>query len=229
MAARCEDEGTSPKEYVVTRCESIGTNLIEIEWSNFHGKQSNNVSLVQSSCLATPFSANELARAWASRLLSSVWSESLLLPLLTSWLHEDGSQREGETLVECPALEKKIEDYKTFLRDFQRLMGPAWFAQVGGIATIDRQLIMIDALVSTAQAELQQSYNAHTLAHYLSVVFLMVRDNRLTTDARIVAIEADYQRRGGTGLNRRHNVVLFTTGNLYEHISGKELSSAWEG
>ncbi len=70
--------------------------------------------------------------------------------------------------MECPALEKKIEEYKAFLRDFQRLMGPAWFEQVGGIATIDRQLIMVDALVSTAQAELQQSYNAHTLAHYLS-------------------------------------------------------------
>jgi hypothetical protein len=85
----------------------------------------------------------------------------------------------------------------------------------------------IDALVSSAQAELQQSYNAHTLAHYLSRVFLTVRDNRLTTDARIVAIEADYQRRGGTGLNRRHNVVLYATGNLYEHLSEKELSSLW--
>jgi len=88
-------------------------------------------------------------------------------------------------------------------------------------------LIMVDALVSTAQAELQQSYNAHTLAHYLARVFLTVRDHRLTTDARIVAVEAEYQRRGGTGLNSRHNVVLFTTGNLYEHMSGKELSSAW--
>ena len=86
---------------------------------------------------------------------------------------------------------------------------------------------MVDALVSTAQAELQQSYNAHTLAHYLARVFLTVRDNRLTTDARIVAVEAEYQRRGGTGLNSKHNVVLFTTGNLYEHMSGKELSSAW--
>jgi|GEM_PF-4210567 hypothetical protein len=64
MAARCEDGGTSPNEYVVTRCESIGTNLIEIEWSNFHGKQSNNVAFVQNSCLTTSFSANELARAW---------------------------------------------------------------------------------------------------------------------------------------------------------------------
>ena len=131
--------------------------------------------------------------------------------------------------MEGPALEKHIEEYKAFLRDFQRVMGPAWFAQVGGIATIDRQLLMIDALVSSAQAELQQSYNAHTLAHYLSRVFLTVRDHRLTTDARIVAIEADYQRRGGNGLNRRHNVLLFTAGSLYEHISGKELSSAWEG
>ncbi|HKV02279.1 MAG TPA: hypothetical protein VJQ26_09155, partial [Ktedonobacteraceae bacterium] len=82
--------------------------------------------------------------------------------------------------MECPALEKKIEDYKTFLRDFQRVMGPAWFEQIGGIATIDRQLIMIDALVSTAQTKLQQSYNAHTLAHYLSMVFTTVRDHRLT-------------------------------------------------
>ena len=44
MAARCEDEGTSPNEHVVTRCESISTNLIEIEGGNFHGKQSNNVT-----------------------------------------------------------------------------------------------------------------------------------------------------------------------------------------
>ena len=130
--------------------------------------------------------------------------------------------------MECPALEKKIEEYKAFLRNFQRLMGPAWFEQIGGMATIDRQLIMIDALVSTAQAELQHYYNAHTLTHYLSAVFLTVRDNRLTTDSRIVAVEAEYQRRGGTGLNSKHNVVLYTTGNLYEHMSGKELSSAWE-
>jgi hypothetical protein len=130
--------------------------------------------------------------------------------------------------MECPAFEEKIEEYKAFLRDFQRLMGPAWFEQVGGMATINRQLIMIDALVSKAQAELQHYYNAHTLAHYLSVVFLTVRDNRLTTDSRIVAVEAEYQRRGGTGLNSKHNVVLYTTGNLYEHMSGKELSSAWE-
>ena len=127
--------------------------------------------------------------------------------------------------MECPALEKKIEEFKAFLRDFQRLMGPAWFEQIGGIATIDRQLIMIDALVCTAQAELQHYYNAHTLAHYLSGVFLTVRDNRLATDPKVLAVEAEYQRRGGTGLNSKHNVVLFTTGNLYEHISGKGLSS----
>jgi hypothetical protein len=127
--------------------------------------------------------------------------------------------------MECLALEKTIEEYKVFLRDFQRLMGPAWFEQIGGIATIDRQLIMIDALVYIAQAELHPYYNAHTLAHYLSGVFLTVRDNRLTTDPRVVAVEAEYQHRGGTGLNSKHNVVLYTTGNLYEHISGKELSS----
>ena len=130
--------------------------------------------------------------------------------------------------MECPALEKKIEEHKAFLRDFQRLMGPEWFEQIGGLATIDRQLIMIDALVTTAQAELQQYYNAHTLAHYLYAIFTTVRDNRRTTDPRVLAIEVEYQRRGGTGLNRKHNVVLFTTGNLYEHISGKELSSLCE-
>ena len=128
--------------------------------------------------------------------------------------------------MECPALEKKIEEHKAFLRDFQHLMGPEWFEQIGGLATIDRQLIMIDALVTTAQTELQQCYNADMLAKYLYVVFTTVRDNRLTTDPRVLAVEAEYQRRGGTGLNRKHNVVLFTTGNLYEHISGKELSTA---
>jgi hypothetical protein len=127
--------------------------------------------------------------------------------------------------LECPALEEKIEEHKAFLRDFQRLMGPEWFEQIGGLATIDRQLIMIDALVITAQAELQQYYNAHTLAHYLYMVFTTVRDNRLTADPRVLVVEAEYQRRGGTGLNRKHTVVLFTTGNLYEHISGKELST----
>jgi len=127
--------------------------------------------------------------------------------------------------LECPALEEKIEEHKAFLRDFQRIMGPEWFEQIGGLATIDRQLIMIDALVITAQAELQQYYNAHTLAHYLYMVFTTVRDNRLTADPRVLVVEAEYQRRGGTGLNRKHAVVLFTTGNLYEHISGKELST----
>jgi len=127
--------------------------------------------------------------------------------------------------LECPALEEKIEEHKAFLRDFQRIMGPEWFEQIGGLATIDRQLIMIDALVITAQAELRQYYNAHTLAHYLYMVFTTVRDNRLTADPRVLVVEAEYQRRGGTGLNRKHTVVLFTTGNLYEHISGKELST----
>jgi hypothetical protein len=127
--------------------------------------------------------------------------------------------------LECSALEEKIEEHKAFLRDFQRIMGPEWFEQIGGLATIDRQLIMIDALVITAQAELQQYYNAHTLAHYLYMVFTTVRDNRLTADPRVLMVEAEYQRRGGTGLNRKHTVVLFTTGNLYEHISGKELST----
>ena len=127
--------------------------------------------------------------------------------------------------MECPALEKKIEEHKAFLRAFQLLMGPEWFELIGGLATIDRQLIMIDALVTTARAELQPYYNAHTLANYLYVVFTTVRDNRMTTDPRVLAVEAEYQRRGGTGLNTKHNIVLFTTGNLYEHISGKELSS----
>ena len=127
--------------------------------------------------------------------------------------------------MEYPALAEKIEEHKAFLRDFQRLMGPEWFEQIGGLATIDRQLIMIDALVTTAQAELQQYYNANTLANYLYVVFTAVRDNRTTTDPRVLVVEAEYQRRGGTGLNRKHTVVLFTTGNLYEHISGKELST----
>ena len=123
-------------------------------------------------------------------------------------------------------LEEKIEEHKAFLRYCQCLMGPKWFEQIGGLATIDRQLIMIDALVTTAQAELQHYYNAHTLAHFLAVVFTTVRDNRMTTDRRVLAIEAEYQHGGGTGVNRKHTVVLFTTGNLYEHISGKDLSSA---
>jgi len=55
-------------------------------------------------------------------------------------------------------LEEKIKEHKAFLRDFQRLTGPEWVEQIGGIATIDRQLIMIDTLVTTVQAELQQNY-----------------------------------------------------------------------
>jgi hypothetical protein len=104
--------------------------------------------------------------------------------------------------LECPALEEKIEEHKAFLHDFQRLMGPEWFEQIGGLATIDRQLIMIDALVTTAQAELLRDYNANTLANYLYVVFTTVRDNRTTTDPRVLAVEAEYQRRGGSGHNR---------------------------
>jgi hypothetical protein len=121
--------------------------------------------------------------------------------------------------LEYPALEEKIEEQKVFLRDFQRLMGPEWFEQISGLATIDRQ---------PARAELQQDYNANTLADYLFVLFTTVRDNRTTTDPRVLAVEVEYQRRGGTGLNRKHNIVLFTAGSLYEHISGKELSSACE-
>jgi hypothetical protein len=68
-------------------------------------------------------------------------------------------------------LEEKIEEHKAFLRDFQRLTSPEWSGQIGGIATIDRQLIMIDALVTTAQAELQQNYNANSLANYLYAVY----------------------------------------------------------
>lgn len=75
------------------------------------------------------------------------------------------------------ALEEMVEEHKAFLRYFQRLIGPEWLEQMGGIATIDRQLIMIDALVTTAQAELQQKYNANTLANYLYAVFTAVRDN----------------------------------------------------
>ncbi len=100
-------------------------------------------------------------------------------------------------------LEEKIEEHKAFLRDFKRLTGPEWLEQIGGIATIDRQLIMIDALVTTAQAELQQNYNANTLADYLYAVFTTVRDNRVTTDPRALAVEAEYQRRGGTHLNKK--------------------------
>ena len=125
-------------------------------------------------------------------------------------------------------LEEKIEEHKAFLRYCQCLLGPEWFEQIGSLATIDRQLIMIDALVTTARVELQQRYNAHMLSRFLSMVFTTIRDNRMTTDPRVLAVEAEYQCRGGTGVNRRHTVVLFTTGNLYEHISGKDLSSAYE-
>ena len=82
------------------------------------------------------------------------------------------------------ALQEKIEEHKAFLRHFQCLIGPEWLEQMGGVATIDRQLIMIDALVSTAQAELQQKYNANTLANYLYAVFTTVRDNCVTTSKR---------------------------------------------
>jgi hypothetical protein len=82
---------------------------------------------------------------------------------------------------------------------------------------------MIDALVTTAQAELQQNYNANTLANYLYAVFTTVRDYRLTTDPRVLAVEAEYQRRGGTHLNKKHNVLFYTTGSFYEHMGGKDL------
>jgi hypothetical protein len=126
------------------------------------------------------------------------------------------------------ALEEKIEEHKVFLRDFQRLMGSKRLDQLGNVATIDRQLIMIDALVSTAQTELQENYHADTLAYYLYAIFTTVRDNRMTASPKVLAIEAEYQRRGGTGLNAMHNVVLFTAGSFYEHISGKELSASHE-
>jgi hypothetical protein len=122
-------------------------------------------------------------------------------------------------------LEEKIEEYKAFLRDFQRFMGPKRLDQRGNVATIDRRLIMIDALVATAQTELQQNYSVHTLADYLFILFTAVRDSRITANPKVLAVEAEYQRRGGTGLNERHSVVFFTTGSLYEHISGKELSA----
>lgn len=135
----------------------------------------------------------------------------------------------GEQRQEVLDLEQKIEEYKAFLRDFQRLMGPEWLEQMGGLATIDRRLIMIDALVTTAQAELQQGYNTHMLANYLYAVFITVGDNCVTTDPKVLAIEAQYQRRGGTGLNRKHHVVFFTAGGFYEHMSGKELSADFSG
>ena len=126
-------------------------------------------------------------------------------------------------------LEEEIEEHKAFLRDFQRLTEPEWLEQIGGIATIDRQLIMIDALVTTAQAELQQNYNANTLANYLYAVFTTVRDNRVTTDPRVLAVEAEYQHCGEIHLNIKHNVLFYTTGSFYEHISGKELFTNFSG
>jgi len=127
---------------------------------------------------------------------------------------------------EFPALEEKIEEHKAFLRNFQRLMGPEWLENAGGVATIDRQLIMIDALVTTARAQLQQNYDAERLATFLFKIFTTVRDDRATTEPGVLAVEAEYLRQGGTGLNERHSVVLFTTGNFYEHISGRGLASA---
>ena len=61
--------------------------------------------------------------------------------------------------MEGPTLEKKIKEYKAFLRDLQRAMGPEWFAQVGGVATIDRQLIIIDALLPSRKL----NYNRTTM------------------------------------------------------------------
>lgn len=122
-------------------------------------------------------------------------------------------------------LEEKIEEYKAFLRDFQGLMESGYVVQIGGVATIDRRVIMIDALVTTAQAQLQQNYDTSTLANYLYATFITVRDNRLTTDPQVLAVEAEYQRRGGTGLNQTQSVLFFTAGSLYEHISAKELSA----
>jgi hypothetical protein len=111
-------------------------------------------------------------------------------------------------------IEEKIEEYKAFLRDFQGLMESGYVVQIGGVATIDRRLIMIDALVTTAQTQLQQNYNASTLANYLYAIFITVRNNRLTTDPQVLAVEAEYQRRGGTGLNQTHSVLFFTAGSL---------------
>jgi hypothetical protein len=122
-------------------------------------------------------------------------------------------------------IEEKIEEYKAFLRDFQGLMESGYVVQIGSVATIDRRLIMIDALVTTAQTQLQQNYDTSTLANYLYAIFITVRNNRLTTDPQVLAIEAEYQRRGGTGLNQTHSVLFFTAGSLYEHMSAKELSA----
>jgi len=123
-------------------------------------------------------------------------------------------------------LEEKVEEHKAFLLDFQRFTGPEWLEQIGGIATVDRKLIMIDALVTTAQSELQQNYNANTLAYYLYIVFTTIRDNRLTADSRVMTIEAEYLRRGGTHLNKQHNVLFYTVGSFYEHVSDKGLSTS---
>jgi hypothetical protein len=122
-------------------------------------------------------------------------------------------------------LEEKIEEYKAFLCDLQGLIESEYVMQIGGVATIDRRLIMIDALVTTAQGQLQQNYDTSTLANYLYAIFITVRNNRLTTDPQVLAVEAEYQRRGGTGLNQAHSVLFFTAGSLYEHISAKELSA----
>ena len=122
-------------------------------------------------------------------------------------------------------IEEKIEEYKAFLRDFQGLMESEHVVQIGGVATVGRRLIMIDALVTTAQAQSQQNYDTNTLANYLYAIFITVRNNRLTTDPQVLAVEAEYQRRGGTGLNQTHSVLFFTAGSLYEHISAKELSA----
>ena len=124
-------------------------------------------------------------------------------------------------------LEEKIEEHKAFLRDFQLLTGRELLEQIGGIATIDRQLIMIDALVKVAKAELQQNYNVNTLANYLYALFITIRDNRVTTDPRVLTVEAEYLRRGGTHLNKKHNVLFYTTGSFYKHLSGKELSNGF--
>ena len=126
---------------------------------------------------------------------------------------------------EALALKTKIEEHKAFLRHFQHLIGPGWSEHAGGVATIDRQLIMVDALVATALATLQQHYDAESLAAFLYAIFTTVREDRVTSDPGVLAVEAEYLRRGGSGLNERHSVVLFTTGNLYEHISGRGLAN----
>jgi hypothetical protein len=54
------------------------------------------------------------------------------------------------------------EEYKAFLCDLQGLIESEYVMQIGGVATIDRRLIMIDALVTTAQGQLQQNYGTST-------------------------------------------------------------------